>query len=188
VTTSSNCWDASDLGACPNFPGQTIVTNPLDFFEDEGELKVDRTPLTMDNRAMGSIEQARQEVQTAFAKALEVADKGQMQPLAAVETSLWSVLLALGRALIALYLARQGGSSGFPLQVHETRGCILARPERCVLGVRDRLNTGALRRRAACEASADQSARRKRRRHASKDIMPARSDAFPFGAAYPPSE
>jgi len=71
---------------------------------------------------MGSIEQARQEVQTVFAKALEVADTGQMQPLAAVETSLWSVLLALGRALIALYLARQGARPRPAHYEHEGTG------------------------------------------------------------------
>ena len=56
---------------------------------------------------MKSIEQARQEVQTIFAAALEVVDKAQRQSLSGVEVALWSVLLQLGRALLALFLARQ---------------------------------------------------------------------------------
>lgn len=58
---------------------------------------------------MTSIAQARQEVQTAFEKALAMVDTAEPQPLAAVEASVWTVLLALGRALVALYLARQAG-------------------------------------------------------------------------------
>jgi hypothetical protein len=58
---------------------------------------------------MTSIDQARKEVHTAFEKALATADTLEPQPLAAVEASLWTLLLVLGRALVALHLARQAG-------------------------------------------------------------------------------
>ncbi|MEI8258010.1 MAG: ISKra4 family transposase [Deltaproteobacteria bacterium] len=56
---------------------------------------------------MDTIDQARREVQTAFAKALATADTAEPQALAVVETSLWTQVLALGAALITLYLVRQ---------------------------------------------------------------------------------
>jgi len=58
---------------------------------------------------MTSIDQARKEVQEAFEKALSTADTAEPQALAVVEASLWTLILALGQALIALYLARCAG-------------------------------------------------------------------------------
>jgi hypothetical protein len=58
---------------------------------------------------MTNIDQARKEVQEAFEKALAAAETAEPQPLAAVETALWTLILALGRALVALYLARRAG-------------------------------------------------------------------------------
>jgi hypothetical protein len=54
-----------------------------------------------------SIEQARREVQSAFAAALAWADTGERRSLAAFESRLWTLLLALGRALVGLFLAHQ---------------------------------------------------------------------------------
>jgi hypothetical protein len=54
-----------------------------------------------------TIEQARREVQEAFERAVAVGDSGEALPLQAVETALWTQLLALGRSLVSLYLARQ---------------------------------------------------------------------------------
>ena len=54
-----------------------------------------------------SIEQAHQEVQSAFAAAVGLADASERRTLAAFESRLWPQLLALGRALVSLFLARQ---------------------------------------------------------------------------------
>jgi hypothetical protein len=54
-----------------------------------------------------SIEHARREVEDAFQRALEVAESREARTLLAVETSLWMLLLALGRSLVGLYLAHQ---------------------------------------------------------------------------------
>lgn len=53
----------------------------------------------------GSIERAEAEVQRALKEALAISDREGMT-LAAAEAELWTALLALGRALIALFLAR----------------------------------------------------------------------------------
>src|SRR5712691_8474125 len=55
---------------------------------------------------MTTIDQARKEVQSAFARVLAIADTTEVQPLAAVETSLWTQMLSLGRAVVTLYLVR----------------------------------------------------------------------------------
>jgi hypothetical protein len=56
---------------------------------------------------MSSIDQARREVHKAFEAALRVANDPSPRPLGAFEATLWTQVLALGRALIALFLARQ---------------------------------------------------------------------------------
>lgn len=58
---------------------------------------------------MPSIDEARREVQTAFEAAMKVADSADLQPIAKVESSLWTLLLAVGRAMVALKLARVAG-------------------------------------------------------------------------------
>jgi hypothetical protein len=63
----------------------------------------------MEQTPMASIDQARKEVQEAFEKALSTADAAEPQALAVVEASLWTLILALGRSLIALHLARRAG-------------------------------------------------------------------------------
>ncbi len=56
---------------------------------------------------MTNIDQLRSEVQATFARVLSTADTAEMQPLSSLEMSLWTQLMALGRALVALNLARQ---------------------------------------------------------------------------------
>jgi hypothetical protein len=57
---------------------------------------------------MGSIERARGEVQAAFARALVCVDAADARTMDACERELWTLLLALGRALITLFLVRAG--------------------------------------------------------------------------------
>jgi hypothetical protein len=68
---------------------------------------------------MTAVDQARREVHATFAVALAMADTADRQPLAAVEASLWTGMLALGRAMIALYLARQVGQPRPALYKHD---------------------------------------------------------------------
>ena len=56
-----------------------------------------------------SIEQSRQNVQSAFAEAMAWADAPERRAFAPFESRLWTLLLALGRALVGLFLAHQGG-------------------------------------------------------------------------------
>jgi hypothetical protein len=53
-----------------------------------------------------SIEEKRREVQAAFGAAYKLANEGEVGPLAVFEPALWSLSLATGRALMALWLAR----------------------------------------------------------------------------------
>ena len=53
-----------------------------------------------------SIDARDLDVQSAFQKARAIARGATTSTLHEVETSLWTALLALGRAMIALYLAR----------------------------------------------------------------------------------
>jgi hypothetical protein len=59
---------------------------------------------------MSSIDQARAEVQQATRALLTIADAAAPTSAASVEPRLWSGLLALGRALMALFFARQAAS------------------------------------------------------------------------------
>lgn len=54
-----------------------------------------------------SIDEARQEVQSAFTAAFVWADSSARRPFAAFESELWTLVLALGRALTCLFLAHQ---------------------------------------------------------------------------------
>lgn len=56
---------------------------------------------------MANIDQARRDVHAAFAAALKTADTAEVRHLAAVEAALWTQTMEVGRAMIALYLARQ---------------------------------------------------------------------------------
>jgi len=54
-----------------------------------------------------SIDQARREVQTAFDRALRVAERPSSRRFHEADEELWTQMLALGRALVLLYLAHQ---------------------------------------------------------------------------------
>jgi hypothetical protein len=85
---------------------------------------------------MASIDQTRLEVQAAFAKALSVADTAEPQAFAGVEASLWTHALAIGRALGALYLARQAGRPRIARYQHEGKDYEIAGYERAEVGTR----------------------------------------------------
>lgn len=59
---------------------------------------------------MTSIDQARANVQQATRAVLTIADAAAPTSAASVELRLWSGLLALGRALMALFFARQAAA------------------------------------------------------------------------------
>ncbi|MBE2252846.1 MAG: hypothetical protein IAE78_25160 [Myxococcus sp.] len=54
-----------------------------------------------------SIGSARADVQCAFARALKLADSARPQRFCDFERELWTTVLALGRALVSLFLAQQ---------------------------------------------------------------------------------
>ena len=54
-----------------------------------------------------SIEQARQEVQSALTSTLAWANTSERRSFAAFEARRWTLMLTLGRALVRLFLARQ---------------------------------------------------------------------------------
>src|SRR5690606_38153017 len=56
---------------------------------------------------MTNLDEKRREVQHAFEAALKWADSGERRPFFAFEKELWTLLLAAGRALTVLFLARQ---------------------------------------------------------------------------------
>ena len=56
---------------------------------------------------MKNLDEKRREVQHAFEAALTWADSGERRPFFAFEKELWTLLLAAGRALTVLFLARQ---------------------------------------------------------------------------------
>ena len=53
-----------------------------------------------------SIEAARLEVESSFSNALRVAEEGE-RSFWVFEKELWTAMLAVGRAMVALFLARQ---------------------------------------------------------------------------------
>lgn len=65
-----------------------------------------------------SIDARERDVQRAFKEALTIATGPADRSLHLIETSLWSALLALGRALIALYLARVASRPRATTYVH----------------------------------------------------------------------
>ena len=60
-----------------------------------------------------SIEQARQEVQSALTSTLAWADTSERRSFAAFESRRWTLMLTLGRALVRLFLARQAARPRF---------------------------------------------------------------------------
>lgn len=75
-------------------------------------------------------------VQRAFENALAIVRGDSTAALEAVETSLWSALLALGRAMIALYLARVVARPRPPGYVHDGARFELAESVRSEVGTR----------------------------------------------------
>jgi len=72
-----------------------------------------------------SIEARERDVQRAFKEALSIATGAANGPLQLIETSLWSAMLALGRALIALYLARAASRTRARTYVHRDAEYVL---------------------------------------------------------------
>lgn len=68
---------------------------------------------------MRTIERAEREVQDVLERMRRCAEAKGTPTLAAVERELWTTLLALGRAMIALYLARQAARPRAATYVHE---------------------------------------------------------------------
>lgn len=58
----------------------------------------------------GSIDQKKRDVQAAFDAVYRMADDGDCGPLAAFEAGLWTKILALGRALIGLWIERRAAA------------------------------------------------------------------------------
>ncbi len=85
---------------------------------------------------MASLDQARQEVQAIFTRILSTADTAGPQALAVVEASLWTQLLALGRALIVLNLARQAGRPRLARYEHEGKDYAIVGVETTEVGTR----------------------------------------------------
>ena len=83
-----------------------------------------------------SIDTCEHAVQRAFAKALADANGASSRSLHAVETSLWTAVLALGRALIALYLARVAARPRPSTYVHDGAKFTLAGTSSTEIGTR----------------------------------------------------
>jgi len=83
-----------------------------------------------------SIDACERAVQRAFDDAIAIARGATTRPLHDVETSLWSGLLALGRALIALYLARVSARPRPSGYIHEGAKFVLAGTASSQIGTR----------------------------------------------------
>jgi hypothetical protein len=68
---------------------------------------------------MGNFHEGRAEVQRAFDAALAYADSAEKRPFFEFERELWRLMLALGRALAAIFLARQAAR---PREIEYWRG------------------------------------------------------------------
>jgi hypothetical protein len=83
-----------------------------------------------------SIEQARADVQQAIRALVMIADSVGPVPAAGVEQRLWSGLLALGRALMALFFARQATRWPVGRTYGEADGSTVVGTETAVIGTR----------------------------------------------------
>lgn len=83
-----------------------------------------------------SIDAREHDVQRAFQEALTVAGSATTKSLDDIETSLWRALLALGRALIALYLARVVARPRPTGYVHDGAKFVLAETMSSEIGTR----------------------------------------------------
>src|SRR5688500_1235826 len=72
-----------------------------------------------------TIRQARAEVQTAFEQALGYIEGAATRTLGEAESELWAMLLALGRAMLVLWLARQCSRPRATQYEHDGRRYVL---------------------------------------------------------------
>jgi len=70
---------------------------------------------------MTTVEQARQDVERAFADALEWTESKEKLLFHVFERRLWSLLLAIGRALVVLFLVRQAHRPRSATYIHDER-------------------------------------------------------------------
>jgi len=75
---------------------------------------------------MRTINQLQGDVQNAFAAALKCADSAEKRTLAETEAELWTKLLALGRALVTLFLSRQAAQLRASHYEHDGRQFVIA--------------------------------------------------------------
>jgi len=83
-----------------------------------------------------TIDARERDVQHAFEQALAIARGAVTRSLHEVETSLWTALLALGRAMIALYLARVAARPRAKHYVHDGAEYVLAETASSEIGTR----------------------------------------------------
>ncbi len=83
-----------------------------------------------------SIDEARREVERAFEVARQWADSSEKRTMFAFERRLWTLLLALGRALVALFLARQIGRPRDASYRREGRTYVMAETRTTEVGTR----------------------------------------------------
>lgn len=83
-----------------------------------------------------SINECDRAVQCAFEEALAIVRGASTKPLHDIETSLWRALLALGRALIALYLARVAARPRATDYVHDGAKFVLVGSMQSEIGTR----------------------------------------------------
>lgn len=83
-----------------------------------------------------SIDARDRDVQSAFEKARAIARGSTTATLHDVETSLWTALLALGRAMISLYLTRVAARPRATEYVHDGAKFVLAGSESSEIGTR----------------------------------------------------
>ena len=70
---------------------------------------------------MTSIEQARHDVEKSFTEALQWAESSEKRSFCVFEGRLWSLLLAVGRALVTLFLARRVFQPRAATYIHNER-------------------------------------------------------------------
>jgi hypothetical protein len=85
---------------------------------------------------MHSIEKHRDDVQQKFHRVLELADRGGQRKFAEFERELWTAMLALGRAVVGLFLARQIAQPRIAKYPHAGRHWRLGKHRRSKIGTR----------------------------------------------------
>jgi hypothetical protein len=83
-----------------------------------------------------SIDEKRRDVQAAFEAAFKQANEGEPGSLAAFEPAVWTLILALGRALVALWIARCAARPRLARYEHDGRTYEIVGTERGEVGTR----------------------------------------------------